>query len=189
MWDDNILLGEMAYNLLACEANQVSDERFIRVPGFTLPEDAYTTMDFFSQPYSPASYTASPYTTYVLIWCTLEMALMSPPRSDLSPQFSSPSPSETSPTTGHRQTTSGPSCRNATAEFCHIREKWYCNMCNKDFSRKCECKRHIENSGKRAKCVACRSELYGRGDSLQRHFRSCKLNTGHLMFEDAFVNV
>jgi hypothetical protein len=67
MYDDHVLMGEMAYDFLAREGNATSDERF---PGFLgcyppLPEDAYGSVDLLSPASSSVFYASSPSTTYV----------------------------------------------------------------------------------------------------------------------------
>ena len=74
--------------------------------------------------------------------------------------------------------------------FNHIRRKWCCSACDKDFRGKWECKRHIEVTGKRAVCLACGGNLSRRDDSLQRHYKKyCKNGARNLRFEDAFIEV
>jgi hypothetical protein len=74
--------------------------------------------------------------------------------------------------------------------FNHIRKKWCCSVCNRDFRGRWECKRHIEATDRRARCLACGANLKARGDSLLRHFaKYCKGDVGSMRLEDAFVEV
>jgi hypothetical protein len=173
MFDENILMGEMAYNFLVCMAGPTSCQTS---PGFlgrsSWPEDTYGA----TGPAPLASSSAG---------CTTL------------PQFPlSPTPSPTS-TPEYRQASSEPSptpeasCRQAVPVWNPIQKKWSCSgyMCNNVFRRKSDCIRHIDTAGKRSKCVACGQKLIARGDSWLRHSRTCKGGVGNLRFEDAFVEV
>jgi hypothetical protein len=129
-----------------------------------------------------------------LLWRVLRNCLTSSPRNFLSSPSPSPSQAVSSPenhrTPPESSPTPEPTCRKATPVFNHIRKKWCCSVCNRDFRGRWECKRHIEATDRRARCLACGANLKARGDSLLRHFaKYCKGDVGNVRLEDAFVEV
>ena len=193
-------MGNMAYDILACEAN--FDQYPSYVLGYpSLPEDTYGAVDLPVFPSPSTDYTGSPTITYVsasIIWLALENFLTYYPRCNpsLCSPPPSPSPSQCSSTSEGYQASfeSSPAprlnCSEATPIFNHIRKKWSCSICNRCFRGKWECKRHIGVVGKRVKCLMCEGVLSGREDSLRRHFtKYCKGNLRNLEFEDAFIEL
>ncbi|KAF9783389.1 hypothetical protein BJ322DRAFT_149985 [Thelephora terrestris] len=173
-YEDNIILGDIVYDFLAREMNETSGQcfqNFLRYP--LLSEDTLVTLSPTS---SSSGCIASPSTTNDLLFS------MSP---SLSPSQTSSSPERHQPFP-----TPKPSCRKATPVFNHIRRKWYCSVCDKNFRGRWECRRHIGAADRRAKCLACEADLVARADSLKRHFaKYCKGDVRNLRFEDAFIEV
>ena len=126
-----------------------------------------------------------------LAWNALRNRLTFHPRGDLSsPLLPSPSSSQAPVSLEHHQTPPEQDCRNATPVFNRTRRKWCCSVRDKGFRGRWGCRRHIETTGKRAKCLACGANLKARDDLLLRHFtKSCKRNAGNPRLEDAFVEV
>jgi hypothetical protein len=127
-------------------------------------------------------------------WRVSRNSLRSSPRNFLSCPCTSPSQAVSSPEKNRTLTppesspTAEPTYRKATPVFNHIRKKWCCSACNRDFRGRWECKRHIEAADRRARCVACGANLKARGDSLLRHFaKYCKGDVGDMRSEDAFA--
>ena len=197
MYDDTILIGDLAYDYLA---NVTFDQVFPDWLGYSpLPEYTYSSIDHLF-PASPSGSVTPPSAMYVLALLPFYF-----PRSPLTshlrgtPSLFSPSPSpslsQASSTLEHNQAspqpspTPEPSCRRATPIFNHVRGKWCCSVCDKTFRGNWECKRHIETSGKRAMCPACGGKL-SREDSLRRHLKKyCKGDVANLRFEDASTEV
>ena len=191
-------MGEMAYNYLALEANTISGQFFPGWPYPPSPEFTYGNIGHLSPASSYGSSVASPRTAYVLILGYFpENCLTSHSRDG--PFLFSPSPSpslsQASIPEDHQQSpspspTPEPGCHKATPMFNHIRGKWCCSACDKTFRGKWECRRHIGITGKRATCLACKTVLTRRGDSLKRHFtKYCRGDIVGLRFEDAFAEV
>ena len=123
-------------------------------------------------------------------WNALTTRLTFYSRRDLSPLLPSSSSSQASAGSGHHQTPPESDCRKANPVFDRARGKWCCSVCGKDFRGRWGCRRHIETTGKRAKCLACGANLKARDDLLLRHFtKTCKRDVGNPRLEDAFVEV
>lgn len=178
--DSNILIGDIAFSILARETYATSGPifpDFLGVPplpgeSFSVPPPITSTGGHATFPIAPNDYI--PY-------------LPSP-----SPSLSQAStPREYHPTSPHCPSPAPePSCRHATPSYNHIRNKWSCSGCDKDFRGKWECNRHIKSMGKQARCTACGGRLNAREDSLIRHFtKYCKGDLENLRFEDAFVEI
>lgn len=89
---------------------------------------------------------------------------------------------------------SKPKCNRATPSFCDVEKRWYCSACITFFRDNYECVRHIENVGKRAKCLPCGKTVCARKDNRKRHYTMyCKRkdlgkNMG-LRLDDTFEDV
>jgi len=180
-YEDHVLMGDMAYNFLAHEADPTSFQPFPDSLGFPpMPEVTYGATGLLPP--------ASSYAGHFNFSDTANLFFHSPPSPTVSQTSSTPEPhGQVSP---EPSPTPEPSCRRATPVLNHIRYKWCCSVCNQEFRGKWECKRHIESMGKRSKCVACGRNLNGRNDSLLRHFTThCRGDVGNLSLEDAFVEV
>ena len=159
------------------------------------PKKPTTQRIIFPQPPILSGMLLPPAPRTFSIWHDFRKRLMSYLRNDpLFPLFPSPPPSQASSSLEYQQTfpepapSTGLSCREAIPVFNHIRKKWSCGVCNKDFRGRWECRRHIEATGKRAKCLACGVNLKGRGDSMLRHFKKyCKGDVRNLDFKNAFI--
>ena len=125
------------------------------------------------------------------VWNALRNRLTFHPRGNLSsPMLPSPSSPQPPVDSGHHQTPPEPDCRKGTPVFDRTRGKWCCSVCDKDFRGRWGCRRHIETTGKRAKCLACGMNLKARDDLLLRHFtKYCKRDAGNPRLEDAFAEV
>lgn len=176
IYDDHILMGDIAYNFLLREVDSLYAQDPSDFPGCPpFSEDIYGTEGPLNPTFDP---TTSPST----------MSDFLPPLSPSSSCSEASSSPEYYQTPPEPRPTSKPSCLGATPDL--IEEKWYCSLCNESFRGKWECERHINAKGKQSMCLACGKALSSRNDSLKRHFtKHCKGNVEDFTLEDAFVGV